>query len=254
MFHVIRYIPYEREAPVKLQTITYLTSKLFISDNFKTFKSREVKSYLRNNSIEWKFILDKAPNWGGFYERLIGLAKMCLKKSVGMAKLTFEELVTVLTEIENVLNSRPLTYLSEENFQCSLTPHHLVYGRNINQKFVSSPIEPLVKVDDARGRVQYLRFILHHFQKRFYNEYITSFLERHQYVSHKTNAECPLKVGNVVLIKQDVVPRIRWKKGIVEKLIIGKDGFVRGAVLRTNQNKSDKTSLINRPLQLLIPL
>ena len=45
-----------------------------------------------------------------------------------------------------------------------------------------------------------------------------------------------------------------WKKGKVESLIIGTDGYVRGAVFRTHQKKVNKTSLIKRPLQYLIPL
>ena len=60
-------------------------------------------------------------------------------------------------------------------------------------------------------------------------------------------------MGDFLLIKQDKIPRLCWKKGKVESLIIGTDGYVRGAVLRT-QKKLNKTSLIKRPLQYLIPL
>ena len=41
----------------------------FIFDNFKSFK------FLRNNKIEWKFILDRSTWWGGFYERLVKVVK-----------------------------------------------------------------------------------------------------------------------------------------------------------------------------------
>ena len=88
--------------------------KLVISDNFQTFKSTELNNFLRNNSIEWEFILEKSPWWGGFYERMIGITKSCLKKVMDKALLTFEELRTVITEIENALNSRPLTYMDED--------------------------------------------------------------------------------------------------------------------------------------------
>ena len=62
--------------------------KLFISDNFKTFKSVELKNMLRNHKIEWIFILEKSPWWGGFYERMIGIVKTSLKKVIGKASLT----------------------------------------------------------------------------------------------------------------------------------------------------------------------
>ena len=50
-------------------------TKLVISDNFQTFKSTELKNFLRNNTIGWEFILEKLPWWGGFYERMIGITK-----------------------------------------------------------------------------------------------------------------------------------------------------------------------------------
>ena len=55
-------------------------------------------------------------------------------KGVGKAIVTFEELQTILCEIEEVLNSRPLVYVSEDDLHESLTPFHLMYGRHISKK------------------------------------------------------------------------------------------------------------------------
>ena len=101
--------------------------------------------------------------------------------------------------------------------------------------------------------MNHLCVILHHFHNRFYHEYVTSLREKHQYVQNTSNT-CPAKVGEIVLIKQDVIRRIRWKKGKIEQLINGADGFVRGAVFRVYQEKSVKTAPIKSPLQHLIPL
>lgn len=69
-----------------------------ISDNAKTFKAgaQELQTittqilgtgssqqFLAHHNITWKFITERAPWWGGFYEWLIGLMKRCLKKTLG---------------------------------------------------------------------------------------------------------------------------------------------------------------------------
>ena len=68
---------------------------------------------------------------GWLYERLIKSVKSCLKKCVGRASLSFDELHTTLVEIESVLNSRPLTYLYSDDLEEPLTPSHLILGRRI---------------------------------------------------------------------------------------------------------------------------
>ena len=77
-----------------------------------TVEGPEVTSFLSERRIEWRFNLAKASWWGGFFERMVKSTKRCLKKQLGNAKLRFEELMTVLTEVKAVLNSRPLTYTS----------------------------------------------------------------------------------------------------------------------------------------------
>ena len=59
---------------------------------------------------------------------------MSLKKIVEKARLSYDELVTVICKIKNSINSRPLTYLTEENYHTRLSPYHLLYGRNINDR------------------------------------------------------------------------------------------------------------------------
>ena len=68
---------------------------------------------------------------GGYYGRMVQLEKRSLRKVLGKAQLTYEELLTVLTEVEGVLNSRPLTYIHPEVTDNPLTPSHLVIGRRL---------------------------------------------------------------------------------------------------------------------------
>ena len=70
--------------------------------------------------------------WGGYFGRLLGSVKSCLKKVIGNASLLIDELETVL-QVDGMLNSRPLTYIYDEISYESLTPNHLIYGRRLCQ-------------------------------------------------------------------------------------------------------------------------
>ena len=62
---------------------------------------------------------------------MVHCRKSCLKKTLGSARLTHAELITVLTKIESVLNSTPLTYAYEDEIKEPLTPSHLMLGRRL---------------------------------------------------------------------------------------------------------------------------
>ena len=104
-----------------------------ISDNFKSFKAPTLKSFLAHQRIKWSFILERSPWWGGFCKRLVAIVKNSLKKGVLTSKLSLDDLQTVTIEIENVINSRPLTHLEDQPYE-NFTPYHLIYGRNLAYK------------------------------------------------------------------------------------------------------------------------
>ena len=80
---------------------------------------------------------------GGFYERLIQSVKRCLRKSLGRTILNFDQMNTLLVEIEGILNSRPLTYVEDDTggVGYTLSPSHLIYGRRITGNPNSSHFE-----------------------------------------------------------------------------------------------------------------
>ena len=109
--------------------------EIIVSDNAKTFKSAakvltkvfsypSVKRFLANRRISWKFNMDRAPWWGGFFKRMIQNAKRSLRKTLRNAKLDYDELHTILVEVEGTLNSRPLTFMSSDDVEEPLIPYH----------------------------------------------------------------------------------------------------------------------------------
>ena len=109
-------------------TARWGTPSRMISDNRKTFKSAstlikdtlkspEARRYFTQLRVEWRLNLEKAPCWGGVFECMVKLTKRCLKKVFGRNCLTYDELLTLVIEVEAVLNSRPLTYISSEDIE-----------------------------------------------------------------------------------------------------------------------------------------
>ena len=227
-----------------------------VSDNFKSFKSNETKAYFKEINVTWKPILEKSPWWGGFYERLIAILKSALRKIVGSAKLNFEELHTVLVQIENMMNTRPLTYLSEENCDEHITPSHLMYGRNINRRNIVNDNDNVITLDKTliKTRIKHVTAVSNHFWNRFYKEYLLSLREQHRYHKNNTKEKRELKINDVVLIQDDkITPRNNYKRGKVEKLIVSRDSKIRGAALHVYNKKKDSTFLLKRPAQKLNP-
>ena len=85
-----------------------------------------VHSYLSDLRIKWSFIVELSPWMGGFYERLVGITKMSLRKSIGRVSLTSSQLQTILTEVEAIINTRPLAYVDNHLENQIITPAHFL--------------------------------------------------------------------------------------------------------------------------------
>ena len=73
--------------------------------------------------------MPKAPWWGGHFERLIGVIKQTLYKSLGRTNLRWSELEEVLLDVEINLNNKPLTYVEEDIQYPILTTNSMILGR-----------------------------------------------------------------------------------------------------------------------------
>ena len=188
---------------------------------------------------------------GDFFERMVASVKDCLRKTLGNARLTYEELLTVLVEVECTLNARPLTYEYNEVDDEVLTPSHLIYGRRI-KSLPDEIIEPDDVVSEAQcsERFKYLSTRLNHFWNRWRNEYLANLREFHRCKAQSENRTA--EVGDVVLVLEEEKKRGEWRVGVVENLVRGSDNVVRGAKVRVVTK--GKPTHLSRPVQKLYPL
>lgn len=179
------------------------------------------------NKIEWKFIPPASPHMGGLWEAGVKSCKFHLKRVIGESLLTFEELSTVLTQIEACLNSRPICQLpSTAADPQPLTPGHFLIG---------GPLTALPDIDitelpiNRLDRWQIVQKITQNFWKRWSREYLTSLQGRTKWTREQNN----LNIDDVVLIQDNNAPPLRWKLGRISELHKGKDDKVRIVTLQT---------------------
>ena len=157
-------------------------------------------------------------------------------------------------EIEATLNSRPLTFVSSGEIEEPLTPYHLLCGRRLLAMPDQEEIEiSQLNAEEARGRVALLERLKDHFWIRWRNEYLLELRNSHR-LKMKDPEGQTVAVGDVVIIHEDGLHRGLWKLGRVESLIKGKDGLVRGAVVKSTTPKKGNPTRLRRPLQRLYPL
>ena len=210
------------------------------SQSWDDIDQDELQAKLASKGIKWKFIVERSPWRGGWWERLVRNVKEPLRKVLRKALLSHSELATAFTRIEAVINTRPLTTVSDDVRDLTpITPPHLALGRSL---FDLPDVEE-VPVNDSKTRQRYLyqQRLVNHFWKRWRGEYL------HQLsIRPKWNEEQPaLRVGDEVLISDDKVSRGKWPMGRVEKLFPGKDGLVRTVALKTQKGA------LCRPVQRL---
>ena len=105
------------------------------------------------------------PKFGGFWERLIGLTKSTLRKTLGRMHATMESLQTIIVEVEALLNDRPLTHSSPDICDPEpITPSHLL----------SATLPHVTTKDDEIADPNFGdTSLIKHFWNRWRHEYLT---------------------------------------------------------------------------------
>ena len=232
--------------------------QLMLSDNatnfvgfqsqLKEFQGQQVLTdMLQKSNTEWRFIPARAPWFGGMWERLIGICKRIIKKALGNKLISYDELQTIVVEVEGKVNSRPLTYFSSHSEDCvPLTPSHLLHGHRLD----SLPHNVNVDLDEnyefnspaiLNKRHKHVLTILKEAASLWRKEYILALRERDRKVK-------PINIdGDIIPSVGDVVNIIdnndtnTWKLGRIVSLHKGSDGEIRVAKLSTKYGLMDRS-------------
>ena len=169
---------------------------------------------------------------GGHFERLVRTIKTSLATAISKKLLTLDEFTTIVKQAENIVNSRPLTYQSDNTRDIPLTPSQLAWERDLTlMPPLLQPGDPLDKDYDAKTtRVQYivLSNALERFRKCWHNEYLISLREKH-YNQCAENPSHHLRVGQLVMVKHDNIHRIEWPLGVITAVYPDERGVIRAA-------------------------
>ena len=165
--------------------------KMFLNEQNKT----KIYDFAANGQINWHFIPPHAPYFGGLWEAAVKSAKRSLYHVARDASLRFNELMTLLTQVETILNSRPICSLSEDpNDLQPLTPAHFLIGAPLT----SFPEPSLTQLPSYRlSRWQHVEQIRQHFWKRWLGEYLHTLQQHIQWNKNSPN----LRPGKLVILK-----------------------------------------------------
>ncbi|XP_066260793.1 uncharacterized protein [Euwallacea similis] len=210
--------------------------------SFLIKESRNLVDSCAREGVQWHFIPAQSPHFGGLWEAGVKSVKHHLKRVAGNANLTFEQLITLLAQIEAILNSRPLSPMSQDpNDLTPLSPAHFLIGRSTTEL----PDPDLQHVPANRLSVfQRIQLIKQHFWKRWSKEYISELQQR---VKWKTQQQ-DVQEGVLVLVKEDNFPPSKWRMGRIVVVHPGRDGVNRVATIRTS------SGLVKRSFSKICPL
>lgn len=198
-----------------------------INSFLETYKD-PIFDFAADEGIEFRFSPAYAPHFGGLWEAGVKSAKFHISRILGKTHLTYEELSSLFTQVEAILNSRPLCPLSPSPDDYSpLTPAHFLIGR----PFTSLPAPCLLEHNTNRlDRYERLEQYKQHFWQRWTKEYICELQQR-----TKWRVKCKdLQLNDLVLLKDDSPP-LNWRLGRIEKLFPGSDGIPRVADVATSR-------------------
>ena len=212
--------------------------------------NEKVKVHLARESCEFKFNVPTASHAGGVWERQIRSVRRVMSSLLKDVGTQFDEecLHTFLCEACAIVNSRPLNAenLSDSDF-VPITPNSFL---TMKPSIVLPPPGEFPREDlYSKRRYRRCQYLANHFWIRWRSEYLQNLQVRSKWQKSSNN----IKIGDLVLLKNEHLPRLSWHLCKVKEVFTGSDGKVRSALLLLgSRDKSETNTLLKRPVQKMV--
>ncbi|XP_071947928.1 uncharacterized protein [Antedon mediterranea] len=191
----------------------------------RSMNDGKIESFFHNRGCEWHFNPPSASHYGGAWERLIRSVRRILYGILGQQTVNEEVLTTVFTEVESILNSRPLTDVSfDPKDDYPITPNHLILLR----QGPGAPVSQGVSNSFGRRRWLQVQHLASTFWLRWRKEYLPLLQKRQKWTTPRDN----VMEGDIVLLTDETVPRGKWPLGKVTSVRKSSDGKVRSVEVK----------------------
>jgi len=206
----------------------FLSGERVLRENIRQFNQSGLAKFCQQQEIDWHFNPPYASHMGGVWERLVRSTKRALKSVIREQLLNDEALLTLVAEVEKILNDRPITQVSSDQRDPEpLSPNKLL----IMRPNASFPPGLFDKHDVYCKRwwrqVQYLANV---FWRRWVREYLPTLQVRQKWYNLQRN----VSVNDLVLVCDEQLSRGKWPLGLVLEVNKGRDGLVRSCKVRVN--------------------
>lgn len=200
------------------------------------YATKNIISFCTEKGIDWSFIPPRSPHFGGIWEAGVKQVKHHLTRIVGDRKLSYEELYTTLTQIEAVLNSRPLAPCSDDpSDYTAITPAHFLIGREMQA--VAEPSYLDLK-PNTLSRWQLVQSMVQHFWKRWTAEYLPELQNRQKWLKARK-----IEINALVLLMDKNLPPLQWALGRITATHPGDDGVTRVVTVRVSSGAEFKRAV-----------
>ncbi len=169
--------------------------------------------------------------------------KRLISKIVAPHPLRIDEMMNITTEVEAILNSRPLVAAEGVELEegLVLTPAHFIIYRPMK----SPPTAAATKAKiPTLKRCQLVQRLSQKLEEEWKGNYLQSLQARKQW----KNERCNIKEKDIVFVKDETIATGRWPLGIITKVFPGKDNLVRTVNVKVRGKE------YKRSIHMMVPL